>query len=561
VEERGIRKQMTARLQALKTERSTWDAHWRRIAEVLLPRSGRWITSDRNRGGDKHNEILDSTGTQALNVMSSGLMAGATSPARPWFRLGSRDPALNKWHSVRAWLDDVGQLMAGVFQRANTYQALRSMYEELGAYGTGACILLPRPGKVIHLSPLTVGEYWLAQDEWNTVNTLYREFDMTVAQVVREFGEDACSESTRNSYRNGRLDHWVTVIHGIEPREDRPMTPGPMGMPWRSVYFEASAGKTHEQVLRESGFERFPALCPRWATTGANIYGNSPGMDVLGDVSALQQMAWRRSQAIDYQTQPPLQAPNSAAGQEQNLLPGGVTYVDAATPQGGVRPVWESRLDLSHLSLEMQETRARIRAGFFADLFLMLASSDRRQMTAAEVAERHEEKLLMLGPVLERLHNELLAPLVETTFDYMADAGMLPPAPPELEGQDLGIEFVSMLAQAQKAIGVNAVDRFLGTMNIMAQSQLEVLDRIDSDELVDGYADMLGVDPDYIVPVEEAQQKRAARDKALAAKEQAAAMQVQASTAKDLAAAPVGGQQQTMLDAIPMVSGYGVPAQ
>ena len=81
----------------------------------------------------------------------------------------------------------------------------------------------------------------------------------------------------------------------------------------------------------------------------------------------------------------------------------------------------------------------------------MLATQPISRMTATEIVERHEEKLLMIGPVIERLHNELLEPLIDRTFAYLVKANALPPAPPELQGMDLSVEFVSILAQAQQA--------------------------------------------------------------------------------------------------------------
>ena len=36
----------------------------------------------------------------------------------------------------------------------------------------------------------------------------------------------------------------------------------------------------------------------------------------------------------------------------------------------------------------------------------MMAESDRREITAREIDERHEEKMPVLGPVLERLHDD-----------------------------------------------------------------------------------------------------------------------------------------------------------
>jgi hypothetical protein len=189
----------------------------------------------------------------------------------------------------------------------------------------------------------------------------------------------------------------------------------------------------------------------------------------------------------------------------------------------------------------------------------MLANAPNTRMTATEVAERHEEKLLMLGPVLERLHNELLDPLVDITFTRMLQAGIIPPAPEELQGMDLNVEFVSMLAQAQRAIGTNAVDRFVGNLGTIAQMKPDILDKFDQDQWADIYADMLGVDPSLIVADKDVAMVRQARNQAMAAKEQSAMLQQQSQTAKNLAQAPTG-QQNALTDVMNMFSGYGSPS-
>ena len=174
--------------------------------------------------------------------------------------------------------------------------------------------------------------------------------------------------------------------------------------------------------------------------------------------------------------------------------------------------------------------RERIRGAFSADLFLMLANSINPSMTATEVAERHEEKLLMLGPVLERLHSELLDPLIESTFDHMIQAGIVPQPPPELHGMQLNVQFVSMLAQAQRAIATNSVDRFVGNLGQIAAFAPAVLDKLDTDMWADKYSDMLGVDPEFIVPSEKVALIRQQRAKQAQA-QQAAAMAEQGANA------------------------------
>ena len=542
----------------LKTERASWLAHWKEISDYLLPRSGRFFIQDRDRGYRRHNNIYDSTGTRSLRVLAAGMMSGMTSPARPWFRLTTGDTDLDQYGSVKIWLSQCQRKMLDIFARSNTYRALHMEYEELGAFGTGASIILPDYTNVIHHYPLTTGEYCIATNAKGEVNTLYREFQMTVGQIVGEFGIDKVTPMTKNMHDRGSLDQWITVVHAIEPRVDRdPRKFDAQNMAWRSCYFELNADRG--KYLRESGFKRFPAVCPRWAVVGGDIYGNSPGMEALGDIKQLQHEQLRKAQAIDFKTKPPLQVPTSMKNRDVEALPGGISFVDTSSPSGGIKTAFEVNLDLSHLLVDIQDVRERIRGSFYADLFLMLANQTDTRMTATEVAERHEEKLLMLGPVLERLQNELLDPLIDMTFDRMIESGVVPPPPEELQGMDLNVEYVSMLAQAQRAVGTNSIDRFVGTLGQVAAVKPDVLDKLDSDKWADVYADMLGVDPELVVPSEQVaivRQQRAQAQQAAAAAEQA---KTASEAVRNLGAAPTGGDN-ALTDVMNMFSGYNSPS-
>ena len=543
-----------ARWGYLKTERASWFTHWQEISNRLLPRAGRFFVQDRNKGNKRHNQIYDSTATQALSVLAAGMMSGMTSPARPWFRLTTGDDDLDAYPPVKVWLDQVSRLMLKIFQSSNTYRALHTMYEELGAFGTGVSIMSDDFRSVIHHHPLTAGEYALTTDWRGDVTTLYREFQKTVAQIVKEFGYKACSPTVQNLYDRGNLEAWITLIHAIEPRADRdPSKSDPLNMPWRSVYFEIGGNQQH--CLRESGFKRFPVLAPRWVVRGGDIYGESPAMTALGDINQLQHEQLRKAQGIDYQTKPPLQAPTSMKNRDVEMLPGGITYVDSANPHGGIRSAFEAQINLNYLLEDIRDVRDRIRGCFFADLFLMLANQADTRMTATEVAERHEEKLLMLGPVLERLQNELLDPLIENTFDAIIDAGIAPPPPEELQGRPLNVDLIGMLAQAQRAVGTNSIDRFVGNIGAVAQFKPEVLDRFNADRWVELYSDSLGLDPQIVVPADQAQAIREQRAQAQAQAQQAALAEQQASTAAKLASAKTD-QPNALTDATRAFQGY-----
>ena len=548
------RKQLLKRFSSLEQERASYDSHWKELAEFIIPRSSRFSESDRAKGGKKNGSIYDNTGTRAMRILAAGMMSGMTSPARPWFRLTTSSPELDESSAVKIWLSECTRILQMIFAKSNTYRALHSMYEELAVFGTACSIVLPDYETVIHHYPLTIGEYFLAANHKGVVDTLYRRFEMTVAQVVSEFGIENCSEKVKTQYKEGNLDNVVSVYHIIEPRKYRDLSKKDnKNMAWMSLYFEQGEDKN---ILRESGFKRFPALCPRWQVNSGDVYGSSsPGMDCLGDIKQLQHEQLRKAQGIDYKTKPPLQAPTSLKDQDYNMLPGGVTYVDTASPQGGIRQAFEVNLDLSHLLNDIYDVRERIEAGFYADLFLMLANSDKSQMTATEVAERHEEKMLMLGPVIERMQNEICESLIDITFDQMIESGIVPPPPEELQGKDLNVEFVSVLAQAQKAVGTNSIDRFLMRIGQAAQFDPSVADRIDTDKLVDEYGEALGVNPEIIRSVEAANEIRQQRAQAQQAQQQAAMMQQGADIAQKLGSVDTS-QQSALTDVMSGTQGY-----
>lgn len=548
------RNKYLARWSALDNEFSSWRARYMDISRNILPVSGRFLQNERNRGDKQFNHIYDSTGTQALKTLSAGLMAGMTSPARPWFRLSTSDPALTKYAPVKVWLDDVTRIMQAIFARSNTYRALHSMYEELGAYGTAASIVAEDFDTVIHHYVLTAGEYRLATNYKGEVDCLYRECEKTVAELVKEFGIEVCSSAVRTLYEAGNLDAKVTIIHVIEPRADRdPGKRDALNMPWRSLYFE-KATDNPEKYLRESGFKSFRVLAPRWTTWGGDTYGISPSMEALGDIRQLQHQQLRKAQGIDKMVDPPLILPTSAKNGMHNFLPGGTSYIDVNGP-GQVQTAFNVNLNLQYLLEDIRDVRDRINGVFYVDLFKLLAQNDRGRMTATEVAELHEEKLLMLGPVLERQHNELLDPKIELTFARALEAGILPAPPEELNGHELNVEFVSMLAQAQRAIGTNGIDRFVMSLGQVATVKPDVLDKFNADEWADAYSDMLGVDPSLIVASDKVALIRQDRAKQQQAAQQAALAESAANSANKLAGADTSGQN-ALTDITRQYSGY-----
>ena len=537
-----LREKVESRLGRMKLERTSFDGHYKELSDFTLPVRGRFLTTDRNKGKKRNTNIIDNTGTLALRTLTSGLVAGLTSPARPWFRLGTQDPDLSEFGPVRTWLNDVERLMRDVFTRSNIYNVFPTAYQEIGLFATGAFLLSEDFKDTIRGYNYTAGEYYISTNSRGEVDTIYRESPWTVAQLVEKFGKDKVSKAVMNLYNKGQLDEWVTVIQAIEPNDDRiPSMKDAKNKRFRSVYIEQ--GSSGKDILGISGYDEFPVMCPRWTLSSGDIYGTGcPGMDSLGDVKQLQMQQKRKGQAIDKMVNPPLSAPQEMIGKRISGLPGDVSYYNSQQGNGAVAPMYQVSFSISELKEDMMDVRDRIRSAYFADLFLMLSGSQQAQpITAREVAERHEEKLLMLGPVLERFNGEMLDTTINRTFNIMARNNMLPPPPEDVQGLDLKVEYISLLAQAQRAIGVSSINQLVGYVGGIAQLKPDIIDKIDFDQSIDEVGSMLGVPARVVRSDDAVLEIRDNRAADAAAEQQQAASAQAAENAKTLSETNVEG--------------------
>jgi hypothetical protein len=505
----GKRSKVLKRYVTLENDRSSWRSHWMELSDYLIPRRGRFLfTSQDDRGKKRGGKIIDSTGTQALRTMAAGMMSGMTSPARPWFRFGTQDPETMEQQDVKVWLSIVERICRSILHKSNFYNTAFTVYMELGAFGTGPLYRQRSFDSVIRFRPFTAGEYVIAENDKGVIDTLGRSFTMTVSQVVEKFvinsekGTDdwtGVSRATRNMWNNGNYDGLIPVVHMIEPRRkaerDQKLFSN-QHMPFKSVYMEQ--GAENDEMLFEGGFKTFPAYIPRWDVLQGDVYGRSPGMDHLGDIKQLQQQQKRKAQAIDKMVNPPMVAPTSLRGKPSSVLPGGTTYIDPMQGGQGFSPAYTVTPRLGDMQQDIAEVQQRIQRGFYADLFAMMINSDRRNITATEVIERQEEKLVLLGPVLQRLNVELLDPLLDDVFQFALEAGLLPEPPAALEGTDLRVEYVSLLAQAQQAVAASALERTMGFAGNLVAVFPDVTDNIDADEGLRQYAEILGNSPDLL---------------------------------------------------------------
>ncbi len=565
------RRKLENLIEQMKIERESFRSHWTQLASYIKPRRGRFFVNDVNKGDRRNQNIIDSTPTFASRTLSSGMMSGITNPARPWFRLTVSDSSLGDLATVKEWLHEVTLRMNIVMARSNFYNILPVYYTDLGVFGTAVMSVEDDAEDVIRCTSFPVGSCMLANDAKGRVRVFAREFQMTVRQIVEQFCTDDfgrvnlsnASSTVRQLYDQNQMEVRIDVTHCVGPNPQADATKqASKYKPFASWYWETGMAKDGELLgfLQKRGYDEFPIMATRWEVTGEDVYATDcPGMTALGDIKQLQLAEKRIFQAVEKMISPPMRAPAGLKNARLSFAPNDVSYVPDI--QGdGIRPMQEIRPDVSHLELKQQQARQRIEAAFFADLFLMIANDRRAQRaTATEIEARHEEKLLALGPVLERLNQELLNPVIDRIFAIMARRDMLPPPPEEMQGTLLRVEYISIMAAAQRMVGIGGIDRLAGFVTSLAANTQnpQVLDKIDTDQMVDEYADMMGVSPRVVRPDEDVEAMRAERARAQAAMQAAQQAQMEADAMAKLGSIKTD-QPNAMTDLLGMQGTPGV---
>lgn len=544
---KDARQQYLQTWESLKRERDTWSPVWKDLCEQILPDAGRFLLSDKERAGVRNDEnIINSTPTAASRVLAAGMMAGITSPARPWFRLTTPDPRLAEVGGVKLWLAEVEDRIRQALARSNVYKVLSQMYYDLGTFGQAPLFIEEDDDDILRASLYPVGSYALTTSAAGRIDGLWRECGMTVRQLIEKFGDSNVSAQVKTWNRSaGTRNKWVDLLHivTVRPAAQRQNRGSyGAGMPFKSCWLELNVSRD-EGMLAESGFEENPVMAPRWMTTGENAYGTgNPGRQALGDAKQLQLMEMRKLQLIEKLADPPMNGPSTMRMERVSFMPGDVNYVPGNGMQKFEPAYLVNPAALAGLREEIRAVETRVNRSYYADLWLMFAEADSGQpITAREVAERHEEKMLQLGPVMENLEDELLDPLIDRVFGILLRGGYLPPAPKELSGGELRVEYISMMAQAQKMLGTANIERVLGTLGNVAGVMPSIVDNIDLDEAVRTYADNMGIAPKIIRTKQAVERIRAQAAAAKQQQEQMAAAGTAAEGAAVLASADMSG--------------------
>ena len=516
----------------LRSERSEFEAEWRDISDFLLP--GRGIYQMYSKPRKKKlttKNVVNTTAKEALKVLTSGLQGGLTSPSRPWLELGWQEQRLKNFEPLKNWLHECQRVLEYHLQQSNFYPIIHSFYTEYAGFGTGSVYVgSDSDVSAFRFELLTAGEYAFATNAQGRADKFYRTLFLTPRQMVERFGKNNVSKSIADivDKKSGTQESkYVAILECVIPEEYR-------GMPFTQIFWEIGganqsfqdaalmtrAGQSQNKPLGVFGFYEFPYPVARWDLIGSDIYGMGPGSEALPEIKRLQQMEKAFLMATHKDINPPLNAPSYMRGKLQTL-PGSFNYY--RNPGEKVESIYNMAFNYQGVSMAIERVENRIRELFFNDIFLTAARDPNASpMKAAEVHVKEGEKMLRLGPVIERLQNEFIEPIIERCFNILLRAGEFPELSDELAEMagEYEINLVSPLAQAQKLVASKSIEMSLAFAAQGAQIAPEILDKFNMDASVEEYIDAHGAPRTILRTQEEVDQIRQNRAQQQAQRQQ-----------------------------------------
>jgi hypothetical protein len=471
------------RQQALAAERAGLDRMWQEIAELVKPMRADF-TFTPAPGDRRAQKVFDATAGLAADNLAAGLWGMITNAANDWFTLRPGQSGGEEDQETRRWLDEVTRRMQAGFAGSGQrfYSRVMELYADLVTFGTGVFYSEEDAATgQVHFSCRHLAECFIAENERDEVDTVFRRFSFSARQAARRWGGNNHAGVLRAVEKEP--DRRFAFLHAVMPRDE---TGGTGLMPFASYYLDVE----NRHLLSEGGYHELPYQVPRWSTATRGLYGDSPAMLALPDIKMLNAMSKTTIIAAQKAVDPPLLAVDEVAVRGLRTHPGGIIY-------GGLDENGRRRYEPLNaggnvgLGLELEEQRREaVRQAFYFSLLLMVQQPNQ---TATEVLARQEEKLRLMGPHLGRIQSEFLDPLIRRQFGIMRRANLLPPPPRQLQGTGIRVEYVSPLARAQRAGEGAAIVRALESLMPLGAIQPAIYDNFDTDAAARRLAQSFGV--------------------------------------------------------------------
>ena len=487
-------------LQAAKAEQNQWLTTWRKLNEAFYPFLYNNLfnsTALSPKQPDKivNPKLLDGEPALALLVLASGFMNGVTSPARKWLNVkkpGNR-PYEKKDLTGSPRHSETRTKLLEILSGTNYYDTRAMQVYDAAGLGTGVHLCYEDRDSVVRFMLCPPGSYYLITDTSNKIVGFGREFRMKLRDIAKEFGRHVLSKDMLNKVDAGGAQANATylVCHLIEENDPNQTGAIKTNHPFRELYWLGAKMEGAACFLAKRPLYEWPVSTLRWSCPDDSTYGIPPTLSVLGKTIQLQNLEYQSDQGLDKMIAPPMLAHTSMKNRPKAFAARGITYTNDLSAANGARPAYQVQVPFQELEIKRQRIIQAIKDGCYNYLFNGISDLDTVR-SATEIDARREERLIVLGPVLQRGYMEDLAITIKRVYGIAVRKKVIEPFSSEEEAE---IEFSNILSEVQKASDVATLERFTAFAGQVIPAWPEVQAKVNILDIITQYAESLGVRP------------------------------------------------------------------
>ena len=540
---------LLSRHQKLKSEKATLHGIYELISEYVFNKKYN-LEKTPNGGIFVDGDIYDNTGLRANSIMAN-VMVNNLWPNGP--RTFKVKPTwdTSDTQEIKAWFKHVNSQMHTIMDntRAGLVTALDEYMLDQGSFGISGIYVSEDETDLscpIRYTAWDIKSMCVDEGTDGLIDTVFVEIEMTIRNAVKEYGLENLGSKTQKAFLDGNLEDKIKVLHVIEPRLDRnPKKYGAKDMPIASIHIEICSRK----IIKESGFEEMPVFVGRFIKVLGEKYGRSPAMVAMPDILEANATREAISIATEKQLDPPLAVydDGSLGAGTIETSAGAINVFSVSGRINNGKPieplytVGELQSSYNHI----ETLKESINNHFYLDRLLDFNNETR--MTFGEAQLRNALRGQSLGTFYARQEMEVITPMIKRTFNILLKRGLfgvLQNSIEELELLKRGIRPIyipeeiaqrilsgldvydlDFISPAKRTMQSEELQGTIETANFavsVAVAVPEILDNIDTDEMLRRIAKLSGADEDMLKDMQTVQSIRKAR-----AEQQAQIMQLE----------------------------------
>lgn len=446
---------------------------WQEISEAFYPERADF-TVKRSIGTDFADNLMTSYPILARRDMSDQIGMMLRNTNKPWFHIETIEQ--NKVdHEAKKWLEwATGTMRRAMYAPATLFTKAMPQHDADFATFGQSCISVRMNRnaddliyRCWHLRDLA----WM-EDEEGKLCAIFRRWKPSYHSLVRLFDRPGTKVSVHPKVIEfaKKTPHEECDCYHMMVASD--MYDGDSkGMPWRSIYYDASNEHEMENVAQKNR----EYIIPRWLTVSGSQYAHSPAtVAALPEARLLQAMTYTLLEAGEKVVNPPVVVVEQAVRSDVSLYSGGLTYVDMEYDErtgAAVRALTQDARGMP-LSLDMQrDSRQLISQCFYLNKLMLPQRGP--EMTAYEVGQRIQEYVRNALPLFEPMEAESNGGICEETFAALMAAGTfgapmdMPKSLQSATGVDVQFRFASPL---HDAIESQKGQKFLEMKQLLAEA-------------------------------------------------------------------------------------------